>query len=180
MGRYYKKIEQLVSKDACEMLAGAFLIMEHNTPIEKRGDSITPEAFSRYGYSAADSLQYYVKPKIESVLGRELIPTFTYCRIYRNGHRLPQHMDRPSCEIAVSLNLKNDGVSWPITLGVLEPEDVYLEQGDAVVYEGKNVLHKRLPFEGNEHVQLFMCYVYADGDNTDYAHDKRLDAYNPF
>lgn len=176
----YKKVDGIISKDLCEVLAGSILILEHNTPEENMGDNITPGAFQRHGYSGTDSLLFYVRNKLEEIVGRKLLPTFSYCRVYRNGHRLPQHLDRPSCELVISINLKNDGVPWPIVLGATSPVDVHLDQGDGVIYEGTKVLHTRKPFDGNEHVQVFLCYVYADGEHAHLKYDKRVDTFDPF
>lgn len=170
----YTKIPNMISKDACEILAGALLI------IEKFGfnnDSMVPEAFSRHGYTATDSLMYYLRPKIEEVVGSKLLPVTSYCRIYRKGQRLPEHIDRNGCEISVTLNLKNDGVPWPIQM---DGVDVHLDQGDCAVYRGMEVVHRRECFEGNEHIQVFLHYVLADGENAEWKYDKRVDTFDPF
>lgn len=177
----YLKVENFLSKETCEVLAGAFLLLEHvASPDMLKGDGITPGAFFRHGYSAADSLLYYLRPKVEQITGFNLLPTFSYFRIYRNGHRLPMHTDRPSCEVSVTITLKKDDTPWSI---IMDGEDIFLEQGDAAIYMGKEVMHSRKPFEGNECVQLFVHYVKADGQHTDWIYDKRrvgVDTYDPF
>jgi hypothetical protein len=178
----YLKVENFLSKETCEVLAGAFLLLENvaSSPDRLKGDKIVPESFSRYGYSAADSLLYYLRPKIERLTGFDLLPTFSYFRIYRNGHRLPMHTDRHSCEVSATITLKKDDTPWSI---ILDGEDVFLKQGDAAIYMGMEVLHSRKPFEGEECVQLFVHYVKADGQHTDWIYDKRrigIDTYNPF
>ena len=174
----YLKVENLVSKETCEILAGYLLIEEELADFnEEFSDADVLGAFNGYCYKPLDSLLYYLRPKIEEISGYELYPTYTYFRIYRNGNQLHSHTDRESCEISVTLNLKNDGVPWPIKMG---DDDIYLNQGDAAIYMGREVKHGRKPFDGDEHVQVFLHYVRVDGPYAEFKYDKRVDTYDPF
>ena len=53
-----------------------------------------------------------ILPKMQKETGLELIPTYSYARIYKKGDILKRHKDRPSCEISTTLNLGGD--PWPI------------------------------------------------------------------
>lgn len=171
----FVKVENFVSKDTCEVLAGAILMLENLS--SHKGDMMIPGAFARGGYTATDALCYYLRPKMEELTGFKLYPTTSYFRVYRNGHRLPEHIDRPSCEVSVTLTLKKDDTPWPI---IMDGTEVFLEQGDAAIYMGMEVLHSRKPYEGNECVQLFLHYVKADGEHTEWKYDKRVDTFDPF
>ena len=50
--------------------------------------------------------------------GLELLPTYSYARIYKKGDILKRHKDRPSCEISATINLGSnlsniDNIKYP-------------------------------------------------------------------
>ncbi len=47
-------------------------------------------------------------PIVEAEAGVTVYPTYSYFRVYKKGHRLKKHKDRPSCEIGLSLSLGYD------------------------------------------------------------------------
>jgi hypothetical protein len=113
-------------------------------------------------------------PEISNVVGESVLPTYTYARWQTTGHELPRHRDRPSCEISLSVNLKKDK-DWGIWIQKPNGEEVNinLNPGDAVLYLGCQADHWRNKFEGQEHVQLFLHYVRADGPKAWAFFDKK-------
>ena len=120
--------------------------------------------------------------------GLQLIPTYSYARLYKNGDILRRHKDRPSCEISTTLNLGGD--PWPIFIDgtgadtVIDEEKkihkpnapkgtkVLLEVGDMLVYSGCELEHWREPFEGNTCGQVFLHYNHVNGP---FAENNRFD-----
>ena len=103
-------------------------------------------------------------PEVALLLGEQLLPTYTYARWQTNKHYLSRHIDRPSCEIGLSLNLCQDK-PWGLWFQKPNKEEVevILNPGDAVLYLGCQVEHWRNEFEGNENVQVFLHYVRSYG-----------------
>lgn len=106
-------------------------------------------------------------PEVSRLVGEDVLPTYTYARWQTKGHQLPRHRDRPSCEISLSVNLKKDK-DWYIWIQKPTGEEVSinLNPGDAVLYLGCQADHWRNNFDGNEHIQLFLHYVRADGPKS--------------
>jgi hypothetical protein len=116
------------------------------------------------------------KDAVEEAVGRELLPTYSYSRIYQPGEALRPHIDRPSCEISVTVNVATLGDFSPIytQYGDKDPEKHVLNPGDAVIYKGCDVMHWRQPLkEGQLNVQFMLHYVDKNGPNAAYAKDKR-------
>jgi hypothetical protein len=113
-------------------------------------------------------------PELSNIVGEPLLPTYTYARWQTEGHELPRHRDRPSCEISLSVNLKKDK-DWDIWIQKPNNEEVNinLNPGDAVLYLGCQADHWRNKFEGQENVQLFFHYVRADGPKAWAFFDKQ-------
>lgn len=107
--------------------------------------------------------------KMEEITGKELWPTYSYWRLYTHGAVLRKHKDVKSCEISVTINVKQD-VHWPIFIG---GEKVDLDEGEAAVYMGRKYEHFREPFEGDYACQFFLHYVDKNGEFSDYKYDKR-------
>ena len=113
-------------------------------------------------------------PYVSNIVGETVLPTYTYARWQTLKHELPRHRDRPSCEISLSVNLKKDK-DWDIWIQKPNGEEVNinLNPGDAILYLGCQADHWRHKFEGEEHVQLFLHYVRADGPKAWAFFDKK-------
>ena len=117
-----------------------------------------------------ENLSDFLLPKIESAIGMKLLPTYTFFRVYKAGDILEKHRDRPSCEISISLCARKKGNIWPI---YINNTAVMLEEGDAVLYKGLEVVHWREPYtEGTKQAQVMLHYVDANGPYTEWKNDK--------
>lgn len=132
-------------------------------------------------------------PKIEDIVGKPLLPTYSYFRTYQQGDICKIHADRPACEHSVSLTLAySDDHEWALAVGdaPVSPEmrasrghDSFLEQpysefamapGDAVVYRGTEYYHGRVaPNPNRWSAHLFMHWVERDGLCRDHAFDQK-------
>jgi hypothetical protein len=124
-------------------------------------DEQIPETYSHYADLVMETLMVRVMPVMQVVTGLQLVPTYSYARIYKYGDTLHRHKDRPSCEISCTLNLGGD--KWPIFLEPSGEEgkkgvQVDLEPGDMLAYKGTIVEHWREPFEGYDCGQVFLHY----------------------
>tara|TARA_R100000005_G_C4994847_1_gene201787 strand:- start:31 stop:687 length:657 start_codon:yes stop_codon:yes gene_type:complete len=140
-------------------------------------DKQIPNTYAIYGDVVMETLMERVKPTLELVTGLELVPTYSYARIYKYGDILHRHKDRDSCEISTTINLGGD--LWPI---FLEPSGetnkpgvkVDLEAGDLLVYAGCEVEHWREAFEGYDCGQVFCHFNDVNGPfKRDNANDGR-------
>lgn len=89
---------------------------------------------------------------MEKETNLKLLPTYSYWRMYTNQSSLGLHTDRDACEISVSICVEGDGTKWPL---IIEGEEINLNNGDAVIYLGRELLHGRNKFEGDFQSQCF-------------------------
>ena len=155
-------------------------------------DKQIPNTYSIYGDTFMETLMMKVLPIMQQRTDMNLIPCYTYTRIYKEGDILHRHKDRPSCEISTTLHL--GGNSWPIfldptgannilsgreTTTIVKPNapkgiPIDLEVGDMLVYSGCELEHWREPFEGDNCAQVFLHYNNIDGPfGTENKFDKR-------
>ena len=151
-------------------------------------DKQIPNTFSCYADPVMETLLMKVLPVMKQHTNLDLIPTYSYARIYKKGDKLRRHSDRPSCEISTTLNLGGD--PWPIfidgtgTKAVInefreihkpnapEGTKILLEVGDMLVYSGCELEHWREPLEGNVCGQVFLHYNHVNGP---FAEKNRFD-----
>ena len=66
-------------------------------------DEQIPNTYSHYADLVMETLLERVLPKMMQTTKLNLIPTYSYARIYKYGDILHRHKDRPSCEISCTL-----------------------------------------------------------------------------
>ena len=126
-----------------------------------------------------ETLLMKVLPKMQQETGLELVPTYSYARIYKKGDILKRHKDRPSCEISTTIHL--GGTKWPIFIdgtgsnnvideykNIHKPNapkgtEVLLDVGDMLVYSGCELEHWREALDGENCAQVFLHYNHLNG-----------------
>ena len=175
----YQPVKEIISKDIVSIATQYTLLDELNNP-SIGADTQVINSHSRYADQLMESILLYLQPAVEFVSGLQLLPTYSYYRVYRPGHELKPHTDRPSCEISVTVSFgrnyqsENGKYDWPM---FVEGNPVVMEPGDGIVYMGMEAEHWREKFiapEYSYHVQGFFHYVNANGPHADHALDKRL------
>jgi hypothetical protein len=141
-------------------------ISNHDQSWGKLSDTQIPDTYCHYGDPTMDSLLEWVNPLMSKTTGLDLIPCYSYARIYKYGDELKRHKDRPACEISCTMNLGGD--NWPIFLEPSGEKDkegisVLLNPGDILIYRGQLLEHWREPFQGYECCQVFLHYNDRNG-----------------
>lgn len=150
-------------------------------------------AFEVYGHHYKPMLWFLwgLTPVMSGIVGRELLPTYDYFRIYRAGDVCRVHCDRYSCEHSLSLTLGySDGKPWDLEVARskrepsaaiserFEDQDysaIAMEVGDAVLYEGVHHRHGRTrPNPNAWSAHLFLHWVDRDGPYSDHAFDGQV------
>tara|TARA_R100001443_G_scaffold110598_1_gene122687 strand:- start:2619 stop:3290 length:672 start_codon:yes stop_codon:yes gene_type:complete len=151
-------------------------------------DPQVPKTYSHYSDIAMEVLLEEMLPVLKKETELDLVPTYSYARLYKKGDELKRHKDRESCEISTTLNLGGD--SWPI---FLEPNKnvgisgvdgctpssnnpgvkINLEPGDMLIYSGCVLEHWRETFEGEVCGQVFLHYNNIKTSGEEYKFDKR-------
>jgi len=136
-------------------------------------------ASTKYFYYADPLIEVLLlksKDAVEKIVGKKLLPTYSYSRIYQPGEELTPHVDRNSCEITVTVNVANKGENSPIFMkyGSKESGEYILNPGDAVIYKGCEVKHWRNVLKDDQlTVQFMLHYVDENGPNFKFAKDRR-------
>ena len=191
----YQVLDNAISYDLANFCFNYFLLkrdavkyMYENNIIAQNGlhgtweDKQVPGSYSIYADHVMETLLMKMLPIMKERTGLDLIPTYSYARVYEKGAILKRHKDRPSCEISTTLNLGGD--LWPIYLSPIENvgiAEIYggkkgitmssnakgipvnLKPGDMLIYSGCELEHWREPFNGNVCGQVFLHYNHRNG-----------------
>jgi hypothetical protein len=133
--------------------------------------------YARYADPLVETILYNSREELEEVTGLSLHPTYSYSRVYVKGDDLKPHVDRPSCEISVTVHIATQGAPWPIWMKTpgKEPVSFILEPGDAVAYKGCEVTHWREKAVDTEiNAQIMLHYVDQNGPNAAFKWDERI------
>lgn len=129
-------------------------------------------------------------PIMSQLVGRDLLPSYTYFRIYLKGDICRVHSDRPSSEFGLSMTLEySDDQIWDLQLGKERIDSLYplsddfgtmdyasieMGVGDAVLYQGSHYAHGRmLPNPNAWSAHLFLFFVDRNGPYSKHAFDEK-------
>ena len=169
----------MLQRDAVDFMTKNNKVNPANPFMGNRVDKQVPGAYSRYADWVMETLLMFMIPIMKAKTGMDLVPTYSYTRLYEKGNTLHRHKDRPSCEISTTLHLGGD--EWPIFMdptgadnvinerkNIIKPGapkgiQVDLKVGDMLIYSGCELEHWRDPFQGTVCSQVFLHYNHANG-----------------
>jgi hypothetical protein len=180
-----------ISAEADHWMLENYVTHSGNWLVGNFHDKQVPGSYAKYADRLMETLLIKTIPVMKAKTNLDLIPTYSYTRLYRTGNILNRHKDRPSCEISTTLCLGGD--PWPIFIdptgsnnvvdeykGIMKSDApkgnrVDLKPGDMLIYSGCELEHWREPFKGKLCGQVFLHYNHANGPFAkSNLYDKRL------
>ena len=144
-------------------------------------------------YAPLAGFLWGMTPAIARLTGEDLLPTYAYFRLYRQGDICRVHCDRYACEHSLSLTLAYaDDLPWALEVATTRddhprqraderfaaheaPESVAMQPGDAVLYQGVHHHHGRTtPNPNHWSAHLFLHWVSRAGPYGAEAFDKQV------
>ena len=170
-------VTSVIPNDICRFLTHGLLRKHHADVLlgNPTGDPQVENSLCILSHDLfIDTINERVWPFLENLLDEELIPTYSYARLYTNGNDLEKHTDRPSCEVSITIQLgRSHHYSWPF---YTDNGRFDLAEGDGLIYKGCTQPHWRETCDGPDGYysgQLFCHYVRKNGEYAEWAGDKR-------
>ena len=158
----------MLQRDAVDFMMKNNKVNPLNPFMGNRNDAQVPGAYSKYGDWIMETLLQYMRPIMKAKTGMDLVPTYSYTRLYEKGNILRRHKDRPSCEVSTTLHLGGD--EWPIFIDGTGADNIVSGfETTTVIKPGApkgvrvELEHWREPFEGTVCSQVFLHYNHANG-----------------
>ena len=157
-----------------------------------QGPLLRQPAIEIYGYQYVPMLTFLwgLTPRVAEVVGRALMPTYAYFRVYQQGDVCRVHSDRPSCEHSLSLTMAYaEDQPWALSVATGRTEQprptvaddfegqpfgsVAMNAGDGLLYQGTHHRHGRLdPNPNSWSMHLFLHWVEKSGRYAEHAFDR--------
>lgn len=168
----YVVLTDVLPKEECERLVQYMFDLKQKGLTEN--DPQCPLSDAIYGAPEFDNLLQKLAKPLGAYIGVDLLPAYTYARIYRPGEVLKLHKDRPSCQYSGTMTLGFSGKQiWPIYFDEEKRHKLQLGIGEMAMYKGCDVAHWRPEFKGEWQVQVFVHYVDANGPYKHHYADGR-------
>ena len=175
--RGYILVEDLVRPEQLTLMARAMDLNHQGGQLVDQSASSATEALGAYSPVLGDMLLRHCRAPIGTIVGRDLVESYSYWRLYLEGSALRPHKDREACEISATITIETapGAKPWPITLIDLQGEiaDIVIPAGAGLLFRGNLMQHWREPLTAPSHKQIFLHYVRKDGPYSDYAFDRR-------
>ena len=187
----YVIVKNALSTELCRVLAAESKLLENliiNSNVPPSYPDCSTDKFP-HNDSVRNSFAWYsplcfeaisntvIKDIIESEIGEEIYPTYSYLRIYYPGSVLPAHTDRASSDLAVTCCISVDKSSKPWPIGLIDRNNntILVDQnpGDIIIYRGTELTHWRDTYMGREQIQCFLFYVLKHGPKAELKYDTR-------
>ncbi len=148
--------------------------VRHRLFRSQHGDTQVEGAPCEYADPVAEQLMRAKMPYLGDLLHLDLIPTYSYLRLYRPGDRVAAHRDRPACEITVAASLASDP-QWPLHILIGgQALDCCPPPRGAVTFRGHELLHWRDTLSAGDPVaHVLFHYVQRHGPHSSWAYDRR-------
>lgn len=165
-------VKSMVSKELCEYLTHMLMLYGSRCDVAKNDLQVVNFLSALSHDYAFQTLQEIIWPSIEVAVGEEILPTYSYARLYQNGNVLLKHKDKPACEVSVTIQLgRSHHYSWPIYMG---GQRFDLAEGDGVIYSACDIEHWRDTCNGPDGYysgQVFLHFVRKNGRFSSEAGD---------
>jgi hypothetical protein len=142
----------------------------HSAGLIPLGDRQSATRYSIYNDPIGRFLHTRLTAAMSALVGRPVVPSFSYFFSYIEGASLEPHKDRPQAEFSISLQLDHTPTPaaetrWPLWFSFDDGRAAAadLRIGDAVLYHGRAITHHRraLP-AGQRSTVLVLEYVPHD------------------
>jgi hypothetical protein len=172
----YLPVKGILPDTMVEFLKVYYDILLANNKFFK--DKQCPLSLALSGDPALDAMLEWIRPKISRLVGLELVPTYSYTRIYAKGEVLARHTDRPACEISLTISIRIPQDMPPSALHLKPPNmeavEVQMREGDGCVYAGTEIEHWRDALCSDGYTQLFLHFIIKQGKYfPEYIYDQR-------
>lgn len=193
----YAHVRGLIAREVARAFMARVKAATRGAPIPLSKPQFRPAVLQRAAFDVSaehfEPMNFFLwalTPTIGRLLGRDLLPTYCYFRVYRQTDICRVHSDRPSSEHGVSLTLDySDDKIWDLQIGKertetlyplsedfgsMEYESIGMEVGDAVLYQASQYPHGRIKPNPNAwSAHLFLFYVDRDGTYRKHAFDEQ-------
>jgi hypothetical protein len=173
----YIVIKNFLPKELCKFIQVYFKIRQDT--LEYTIDDQCPKSKSFYADPLIETLLITSCKKLSEITEIDLVPQYSYARVYGKGDELKIHRDRPECEFSATICLgrpsqeTNSAIYMSKQDNINTGTELFLEEGDLCFYRGTEIYHWRKPFDQSWFLQAFIHYTDKNSPYGDRIFDGR-------
>lgn len=175
----YAEVPEMVSDDILRILKSINTMIDVNEYLTKEKGEFIKDAKGKHGLQISELLLLYFQSHFSAIVGKNLVPTYSFTRTYMKGSDLKRHSDRPACQYSMTLNIGGSSDDpWPFfcksKIKDVPTSKIINSMYVPIIYMGMKVSHWREALEKDHSTHIFLHYV--DGDDPEYKqywYDKR-------
>lgn len=147
--------------------------------VSSEPDSLTPGSANYYADVLTETILKLSTPNISQYTGYNLLPSYSFTRLYLKGNILNKHLDRKEAQISGTLCVDISDEKYPSEIYMSPTKEesdavkIILNPGDLCLYDGSKMWHWRNRIKNDWLLQVFLHYVDGDSDKKEFIYDKR-------
>ena len=111
------RYEAFIAKDILNLVTRYVLRYCQQKSELKLSKQVADHALDWYNPIIAEAMLFEYTEVLESIVGIQLEPTYSFLRLYSRGAELLRHTDRPACEYSATACIALHGANdWPLHL----------------------------------------------------------------
>jgi alkylated DNA repair dioxygenase AlkB len=174
----YRRIDNLLTPQQCALIRHGMDLSRKEGRMRKANNRAYRGPHNQYAPLPGQMLLGSLAALLSEKVGRTLLPSFAFWRIYEKGDVLNPHKDRNACEVSVTIAIASEPgeQTWPIGVTDLHGRDhsIALTSGSGLLYQGTEVQHWRETLTGERQYQMFLHYVVEGGPFSALVNDDGL------
>lgn len=171
----YQIIENFIEDDFIDFIQD-YYSMKINSKSYTIEENKFTYGYSFYGDPLMETTLQNSCESISSIIGSNLLPTYSYVNLHMNGDVYEHHKSNSS-EVSALLCLgsSDDKILGPVyfTKGKMVQEEIPLKKGDLLLYNNLNSSCRRNPLNVKWLLEANLNFILSDGRNKDFIYDKR-------
>ena len=128
--------------------------------------NFSPSSEHRGDHHIIHTLLLQMRTQISAIIGKQLVPLYGNCKLYKKGAILVPHTDLSHLQYTVTVSIMKSSPLLIVNPLTKMLHRVQLEPGDAFIFKGDSVVHGR-PSVESDFYQLFFHYISKSDINED-------------
>ena len=125
-----------------------------------------------YADPIMESLMINKRNKIETIIDKNLLPTFSEWNLHTFGATINEYKQREACEFTCYCVINSSlEKPWPL---YIEKQPHELQNRDAIIFKGFENKYFRNSFDGDFYIDVALHYVDKSGKYKEWVKDKKI------
>ena len=137
----------------------------YDDQLYRYGAKVSRDAKSSGPCPHAMALLHYLTPEVSNAIGANVYPSYSFGWEFHNQSYFNPHIDTRELGLYCGIMVEQDA-PWTLDLwdidGMQRWTEIPTEVGTALIFDGRNIPHKRPTYQGKSAVSMIFSYQYTE------------------